>query len=95
MKTLIIYDEQGYILSKISGQPIPREPVGVPFLWMDIPEDKQIKTTDGIGVDISVTPHRVILEDIPLSEIEQLRMAQSATDSTVLELMETILLGGM
>ncbi len=88
MKTLIIYDEQGYILSTRSGQPAPREPIGVPFLWVDIPEGKQIKITDGIGVDVSKTPHEVILEDIPPTEIEELKQV-------VADLTEVVLLGGM
>ncbi|MED1419010.1 hypothetical protein [Bacillus smithii] len=72
MKTLIIYDNEGYILSMRSGEPAPREPVGVPFLWVDIPDGKRIKITDGIGVDTSVTPHQAILEDIPPSEVDVL-----------------------
>lgn len=88
MKTLIIYDNKGYIVSTRSGQPVPREPIGVPFLWAEIPEGKQIKITDGIGVDVSVTPHQVILEDIPPSEIEMLKQ-------TVADLTEIVLLGGI
>lgn len=81
MKTLIIYDGQGYVLLTLSGQPAPREPIGVPFLWTEIPEGKTIK-----GVDVSITPHQVILEDIPLTEIDVLKQ-------TVADLTE-IVLGG-
>lgn len=82
MKTLIIYDNEGYIISTRQGQPSPRIPVGVPYLYVEIPEGKRIKMTDGIGVDVTVTPHQVILEDIPPTEIEQLRleMAQAITE---------------
>lgn len=73
MKTLIIYDNEGYIISTRQGQPSPRKPVGVPYLEVEIPQGKQIKITDGIGVDVSVTPHEVILEDIPPTEIDKLR----------------------
>ncbi len=73
MKTLIIYDNEGYIISTRQGQPSPRVPVGVPYLEIEIPQGKQIKITDGIGVDTSVTPHQVILEDIPPTEIDTLR----------------------
>ena len=72
METLVIYDNTGYILSTEKGNTL-REPFGVPFLRELIPEGKRIKATDGIGVDVSVTPHQVILEDIPLSEIEILK----------------------
>ena len=73
MKTLIIYDNQGYIISAISGIPSPRKPVGVPYLEVDIPEGKRIKIVDGIGVDVTKTPHEVILEDIPPTEVDTLK----------------------
>ena len=88
MKTLIIYDNEGYIISMRQGQPSPRVPVGVPYLEVEIPQGKQLKITDGIGVDVSVTPHQVILEDIPPTEIEELRQV-------VADLTEVVLLGGM
>lgn len=91
MKTLIIYDEQGYILSTRSGQPAPREPQGVPFLWADIPDRKHIKTTDGIGVNVSKTPHEVILEDIPPSETQLLKQEVQAMQ----EALDFLLIGGM
>ncbi|KQL54505.1 hypothetical protein AN964_14020 [Heyndrickxia shackletonii] len=72
MNTLIIYDNTGFVLDIRSGDPQPREPIGVPFLWVDIPEGKRIKTTDGIGVDVSATPHQAILEDIPPTEVDLL-----------------------
>lgn len=73
MKTLIIYDNEGYIISTRQGQPSPRVPVGIPYLEVDIPQGKQIKITDGIGVDVSKTPHEVILEDIPPTEVDTLK----------------------
>lgn len=72
MSTLIIYDNTGYILSITNGEPAPREPDGVPFLWVDIPQGKQLKITDGIGVDVSVTPHQAMMEDVPPSQVETL-----------------------
>lgn len=73
MKTLIIYDNEGYIISTRQGQPSPRVPVGIPYLEVEIPEGKQIKITDGIGVDVTKTPHEVILEDIPPTEVDTLK----------------------
>ncbi len=83
MKTLIIYDNEGYIISTRQGQPSPRVPVGVPYLEVEIHEGKQIKITDGIGVDVSVTPHEVILEDIPPTEIELLKEQQQELSDTI------------
>lgn len=88
---LIIYDETGYIISVRSGEPLPREPIGVPFLWVEIPQGKQLKIIDGIGVDTSVTPHQAILEDIPKTDVEKLKERQDATENALLDL----LLGGM
>lgn len=91
MKTLVIHDNEGYIISASYGEPVPREPVGVPFLWVDIPEGKRIKITDGIGVDVSVTPHQVILEDIPPTEIDVLR---NDLNEAIMELSMAIAMGG-
>ena len=71
MNTLIIYDSTGYIITEMSGA--VREPVGVPFLWVEIPIGKRLKITNGIGVDVSVTPNVAILEDIPKTETEKLK----------------------
>lgn len=72
MNTLIIYDSTGYVIS-VMGDSV-REPVGIPFIWAEIPIGKQIKYTNGIGVDISVTPNVVFLEDIPLTDVEELKV---------------------
>ena len=89
METLIIYDDEGYILSTMQGQPAPREPIGVPFLWVDIPRGKQVKVTDGIGIDVSVTPHQVILEDIPPTEIDILKGENLELKLALAEMAET------
>ena len=94
MKTLIIYDNEGYIISTRQGQPSPRVPVGIPYLEVEIPEGKQIKITDGIGVDVSVTPHEVILEDIPPTEMDILKEENVVIKQSMAELAELIL-GGM
>lgn len=92
MKTLIIYDDKGYVLSNITGS--YRVPHGVPFLEVEVPQGKRIKYTDGIGVDVSVTPHQVILEDIPPSEMELLKTENQQIKQSMAELAELIL-GGM
>lgn len=84
MKTLIIYDSQGYVLSNSTGS--YRVPQGVPFLEVEVPQGKQIKYTNGIGVDVSVTPHQVILEDIPPSDIEKLRQENAQANAELFEL---------
>lgn len=90
MKTLIIYDDAGYIISSVTGS--YRVPTGVPYLEVTIPTGKQIKYNDGIGVDVSVTPHQVILEDIPPSDIEKLRQENAQANAELFELI--ISMGG-
>lgn len=90
-QTQIIYDETGYILSIRQGEPAPRNPIGVPFLNVEIPSGKQIKITEGIGVDVSSIPHQLILEDIPPSEVDELR---KDLDAAILELSMMIAMGG-
>lgn len=63
--TLIIYDGTGYIISQMSGD--VREPIGIPFMWVEIPEGKYIT-----GVDASVTPNVAIFESLPKSDISKL-----------------------
>lgn len=87
-QTQIIYDETGYILSIRQDEPAPREPIGVPFLWVEIPQGKQLKITDGIGVDTSVTPHQAILEGIPKSKTDILEEENLTLKMAVAELAE-------
>lgn len=77
MNTLIIYDSTGYILDVKSGG--IREPIGVPFIWVEIPVGKRLKTTiDGLAlIDVTVTPNVAILEDIPKTETELLQIDQA------------------
>lgn len=84
MKTLVIHDNSGYIIQIIENS--YRIPNGVPCLEIEIPEGKQIKFVDGIGVDISKTPHEVILEDIPPTEIDVLK----DDTSTIAEITATV-----
>lgn len=94
MRTMIIYDNAGYIVDIGGGEPSPREPVGIPFMFVEIPQGKRIKITDGIGVDTSITPHQVVLEDIPPSEIDSLKEENVKIKESMAELAELIL-GGM
>ncbi|UYZ37286.1 hypothetical protein OD350_06370 [Clostridium beijerinckii] len=67
MKTLIIYDNTGYIYIQITGSyRVPEG--GLQFLEIEIPEGQILK-----GVDVSITPNVAILEDIPKTEIELLK----------------------
>lgn len=90
MNTLIVHDNTGYIISITSGDPNPREPIGVPFLWVDIPEGKQVKITNGVGVDTSVTPNQVILEDIPPNEVDTLKQQVIELQDALVEIADIV-----
>lgn len=80
MRTLVVYDATGYIIYQASGD--VREPVGIPFLWVDVPRGKRIT-----GVDITVTPNVAILEDIPKSETQLLKEQVDSLTVAMAEMM--------
>ena len=97
MKTLIIYDNEGYpINTHQDGYPAPRLPVGVPYIYEEIPIGKKLVTSKVEGVtlpvvDVSVTPNKLILEDIPPTEVDVLRADLLATQQAV----DFLLTGGV
>ena len=66
MKTLIIYDNAGVIYYRASGDVIETQG-GVNFLWVEIPEGKNL-----VSVDTSTDPHTPVFEDVPQSKEEAL-----------------------
>lgn len=60
MQTLVIYDNTGYIISQSQGSNL-REPAGVPFMWVEIPQEKRV-----IRIDVSKNPHIPVFEDVIL-----------------------------
>lgn len=81
MKTLIIYDNDGVVYFNVSHY--YNLPNGLPYIEIEVPEGKIIT-----GVDVSITPHQVILEDIPKSETELLKEENTALKLAVAELAE-------
>lgn len=66
MEILVIYDKEGLIISRSSGS--VKEPVGIPFMWLVIPEGKKL-----VSIDVSEEIHKPIFEDIPKSEVDLLK----------------------
>jgi hypothetical protein len=66
MKSLIIYDNEGFIVDQKFGEGY-RIPVGIPYLELDIPTGKQ-----AISVDVSVTPNVPIYENIPETDSQKI-----------------------
>lgn len=62
---LIIYDNDGKIWYNGSGM---GEPVGLPFLNVEIPEGQYIES-----VDVSSEPHKPVFKTYPKPEIEVLK----------------------
>ncbi|HCA69504.1 MAG TPA: hypothetical protein DEP17_03545 [Lachnospiraceae bacterium] len=78
MQTLIIYDSEGYIISQMSGD--VREPVGIPFMWVEVPEGKRI-------VSINPETNEPIFEDLPVPEIQQLRDQVDASNVAMAQML--------
>lgn len=83
MKTLVIYDESGYVIQSIKGD--YRVPIGIPYLEVEIPEGKYLQT--GIGVDLSTTPHQAIIVNAPKSETDLITERLEATEQMLLQMM--------
>lgn len=85
MSTLIIYDSTGYIISQMSGD--VREPVGIPHMWVEIPEGKRLSAIDVMGDE-----HVPVFEDYPESEVSLLRKQLDTQEKAILEL--SMMMGG-
>ena len=86
MEYLIIYDSTGYIISQMAGS--VREPVGIPYMRVKIPEGKRL-----IGIDTNKEEHEPIFEDLPKSEVEQLKEQIAMQEQAILEL--SMMIGGI
>lgn len=62
---LVIYDNKGTVYFAGTGYP---EPDGLQYMNVDTPEGKYFK-----GIDVSVTPHQPVFEDVPKSDMEILK----------------------
>ncbi|MBN1079326.1 hypothetical protein [Clostridium botulinum] len=88
MKTLIIYDNTGFIILQQSG-PYRVPEGGVQYLVIEIPENKRLKS-----IDTSVIPHKAILENIPKSEIELLKEKIESLEKSNAELTTLVSMQG-
>lgn len=66
MNTIIIYDNTGTIIMQASGS--MREPVGVPFIWVDVPQGQYAES-----IDVSGEVHVPVFVDLPKSETQLLQ----------------------
>ncbi len=78
MKTLIIYDDTGYILMKQTGNyRVPEG--GIQYLECEIPDDKLV-------VEIDVKNKKPVLEDLPKSETDILKDEIEALKNDIADL---------
>lgn len=84
--TLIIYDHDGYIIAQMSGS--VREPVGIPFMWVKVPEGKRL-----VSIDVSGETHIPVFEDLPKTEVQQLKEENLEIKLALAELAELIVGG--
>ncbi|NOW03244.1 hypothetical protein [Clostridium beijerinckii] len=68
MKTLIIYDNTGYIYLQLKSTENRIPQGGIQFLEIEVPEGKYIK-----NIDITVIPNVPVYEDVPKTDIEKLQ----------------------
>lgn len=85
MNAQVIYDLEGNLITVKGGATLPKPPVGVPYLETILPERKYV-----VGVDVSVMPHELILEDIPPSETQVLQQALSEASMLIATQQEQI-----
>lgn len=86
MKTLIIYDNTGYVYLTQSGTyNIPQG--GIQYLEAEVPDGKSLKS-----MDTSKTPNVPILEDIPKTDLEKTQDQLLETQAQLADLQEKILL---
>lgn len=89
MKTLIIYDNTGYIYFQMTnGYRVPEG--GLDFLEIEIPEGKIVKS-----VDISVMPNVAIFEDIPKSDIEIATTKITELEKEAADINYALMMGGL
>lgn len=79
--TLVIYDNAGFIISQMQGNSL-REPIGIPFLWIDVPQGKYV-----VSIDISVTPHTPVFADVPETETQLLQKQVDALNIAMAEIL--------
>lgn len=78
MNTLVIYDSQGTIFTRLTGS--YTVPVGLPYLEMEVPQGKYV-----VSVDVTSETHTPIFEDIPPSEMEVLKVENQMLQQSLLE----------
>ena len=81
MKTLIIYDNTGYIYVQMASTSNRIPQGGMKYIEVEVPTQKR-----AVSMDITKTPNIPIYEDIPLTETELLQQKVAEQELAILEL---------
>lgn len=80
MNTLIIYDTTGRIIYQVSGSVL--EPVGIPFMWVEIPLGKYVT-----AIDVTKKEHEPIFTEYPKSDVYLLQEQVDALNIAIAQMM--------
>lgn len=80
MRTLIIYDMAGSVIQTVTGTAM--EPVGIPFMWVEVPNGKHVAR-----VDVSGETHVAVFEDLPKSSEQLMQDRITDLELTIAEMM--------
>lgn len=80
MKTMVIYDDTGYIFFQLASDSNKIPEGGIQYLEIEVPQNKRI-----IKIDTSIEPHIPIYEDIPIPEIDILKQQLQETQNLIVE----------
>jgi hypothetical protein len=86
--TLVVYDNEGFIQRQEQGSSL-REPIGVPFMWVEVPNGKYLTS-----IDVSTEMHTPVFADLPKSEVDLLKDDNTEIKLALAELAE-IVTGGI
>lgn len=81
MRTLVIYDTKGTIISNVGGA--IKEPEGIPFIWVDVPTNTYVEK-----IDVSKEKHEAVLKEYQQTEVQRLQEEILSTQLALTELYE-------
>lgn len=79
MKTLIIYDLNGRIITQNYSNENITEPYGIPFIYVEVPENKHVTK-----INTSITPHEPVFEQSNPTEVDFIKKQFSELQYTLM-----------
>lgn len=89
MKTLIIYDTEGKVISNITSTEITSFiPVGIPFMELELKEREYVES-----IDVRVEPHKAVIKERPASTEDRVSELEKANAELMMKV--ALLEGGI